>query len=91
MRIGTLETGLEREGSEMGFYRDADIERAAFAAEAAHAAALREAGVCTHGATQGYTEKYRPDLALDKVECLECGAQWDSFEAYYAARREMLE
>ena len=74
----------------MGFYRDADIERAASEAKAARAAALREAGSCTHGATQGYTEKYRPDLAPDRVECLECSEQWDSFDAYYAARREML-
>ena len=74
----------------MGSYRDADSQQAGFAAEAAHAAALRKAGVCTHGATQGYTEKHRPDLALDKVECLGCGEQWDSFEAYNAARREML-
>ena len=62
----------------MGFYRDADIERAASEAEAARAAAVREAGSCTHGATQGYTEKYRPDLAPDRVECLECSEQWDS-------------
>ena len=57
----------------MGFYRHADIEQAAFAAEAARAAALRKAGICTHG-----------------VECLECGEQWDAFDAYYAARTEML-
>ena len=74
----------------MGFHRDADIQRAAFEAEAAHAAALRKAGICTHGATQAYTEKYRPDLAPDRVECLACDEQWDSFDAYYAARREML-
>ena len=74
----------------MGFYRHADIEQAAFAAEAARAAALRKAGICTHGATQGYSEKYRPDLAPDRVECLECGEQWDAFDAYYAARTEML-
>ena len=55
-----------------------------------HAAALRKAGICTHGATQGHTEKYRPDLAPNKVECLDCGEQWDSFDAYYAARRAML-
>ena len=44
----------------MGFYRDADIEQAASEAEAARAAAVREAGSCTHGATQGYTEKNPP-------------------------------
>jgi hypothetical protein len=74
----------------MILHRDGDIRQATIEAEATHAVALRSAGICTHGATQGYSEQYRPDLAPDRIECLCCGERWESFEAYYAARRWLL-
>jgi len=70
--------------------RNGDIGQATIEAEDTHAVALRSAGICTHGATQGYSEQYRPDLAPDQIECLGCGQRWESFEDYYAARRWLL-
>jgi hypothetical protein len=79
---------------------DADIEMAEMAAVGQRAAALRRAGICTHGSGVGYAlnprtgKVYYPEqegLSGTQQRCTSgCGQVFADMDAMDAARREVL-
>jgi hypothetical protein len=76
-------------------FSDADLEQAEYERMGKRLAALRAAGVCAHGWTQGYTPEAaarHTGLQVGGIACLEdgCGMVWASEDEWYEARQEAL-